>query len=126
MIWSSSRIFEIILALRGKYMAHNHGYVYQIRIVHQDGTEELSGLMNNTEQVAQAMAAANRPQGKAYWLLTRNALCPNCLDREQIIVECPVTNIPSPRYDPNDSHYLLSMGLKDRYALGFSPSLHTP
>jgi hypothetical protein len=106
-------------------MAHNHGNEYQIRIVHEDGTEELSGLMNSTEQVAQAMAAVDRPKGKAYWLLVRNVLCPNCLDRQQIIVEYPVTNVPSPRYSPNDSHYLLAVGLKDRRALGFSASWHT-
>jgi hypothetical protein len=103
-------------------MAHNHDNEYQIRIVHEDGTEELSGWMNSTEQVAQAMAAIDRPQGKAYWLLVRNVLCPNCLDREQILMECPVTNITSPRYSPNDSHYLLAVGLKDRCALGFSAS----
>jgi hypothetical protein len=106
-------------------MAHNHGNVYQIRIVHEDGTEELSGLLNSTEQVAQAMAAVDRLHGKAYWLLVRNVLCPNCLDREQIM-EYPITNIPSPRYSPDDSHYLLAVGLKDRYALGFSASWHTP
>jgi hypothetical protein len=47
-------------------MAHNHGYEYQIRIVRQDRNEELSGWMNSTEQVAQAMAAVHRPQGKTY------------------------------------------------------------
>jgi len=107
-------------------MAHNHGNEYQIRIVHEDGTEELSGLLNSTEQVAQTMAAVDKPQGKAYWLLVRNVLCPNCLDREQIIMECLIANIPSPRYSPNDSHYLLAVGLKDRYALGYSASWHTP
>ena len=107
-------------------MAHNHGNVYQIRIVHEDGTEELSGLLNSTEQVAQAMAAVDRLQGKDYWLLVRNVLCPNCLDMEQIIVGYPVTNIVSPRYSPSDSHYLLTVGLKDRYALDFSASKHTP
>jgi hypothetical protein len=107
-------------------MAHSHGNEYQVRIVHEDGTEELSGLMNSAEQVAQAMAAVDRPQGKAYWLLVRNVLCPDCLDREQIIAEYPITNIPSARYSPNDSHYLLAVGLKDRYALGFSASWHRP
>ena len=110
-------------------MAHNHGKEgneYQIRIVHGNGTEELSGWMNSTEQVAQAMAALDRLHGKSYWLLERNVLCPNCSDREQIIVEYPVTNIPSPRYSPSDSHYLLTVGLKDRYALDFSASKHTP
>jgi hypothetical protein len=107
-------------------MAHNHGNVYQIRIVHKGGDEELSGWMNSTEQVAQAMAAVDRLQGKACSLLVRNVLCPDCLDREQIIMEYPVTNIPSPRYSPNNSHYLLAVGLKDRYALGFSASWHKP
>jgi len=107
-------------------MAHNHCNEYQIRIVHEDGTEELSGWTNSTEQVAQAMAALDRLHGKSYWLLERNVLCPNCSDREQIIVEYPVTNIPSPRYSPSDSHYLLTVGLKDRYALDFSASRHTP
>ena len=48
-------------------MAHNHGNEYQIRIVHEDGTEELSGLMNSTEQVAQAMACG--PQATRQSLL---------------------------------------------------------
>ena len=65
-------------------MAHNHGNEYQIRIVREDGIEELSGWMDSTEQVAQAMLAVHRPQGKAYWLLVRNILCPNCSDREQL------------------------------------------
>ena len=107
-------------------MVHNHGKEYQIRIVHEDGTEELSGLMKSKEQVVQAMAAVDRPQGKAYWLLVRNVLCPNCPDRDQTIVEYPITNIPSPRYSPNDSHYLLAVGLKDRHALDISASWHTP
>jgi hypothetical protein len=59
-------------------MAHNHGNEYQINIVHEDGTEELSEWMNSQEQVAQAMAAVHRPRGKAYWLRERNMLCPNC------------------------------------------------
>ena len=59
-------------------MAHNHGNEYQINIVHEDGTEELSEWMNSQEQVAQAMAAVHRPRGKDYWLRERNLLCPNC------------------------------------------------
>jgi len=107
-------------------MAHDHGDEYQVKIVHQDGTEELSGWTNSTEQVAQAMAAVGKPQGKAYWLLVRNVLCPNCLDREQIIMECLIANIPSPRYMPHDSGYLQIVGSRNRYALGFSASRHTP
>jgi hypothetical protein len=105
-------------------MAHNHGNEYQIRIVHEDGTEELSGLLSNIEQVAQAIIAVDRPQGKTYWLLVRNILCPNCSSKEQLIMECPITNIPSPRYTPHDSGYLQVMDSRDRYALGFSASMH--
>jgi hypothetical protein len=102
-------------------MAHNHGNEYQVKIVHADGTEELSGWMNNQEQVAQqAMAAVDGRRGKAYWLRERNVLCPNCLDSEQRIVEYPLTDIPSPRCSPHDSRYLLSVGSRDRYALAFT------
>jgi hypothetical protein len=107
-------------------MAHNHGNVYQIRIVYEDGTEELSGLMYSTEQVAQAMLTAHRPQGKTYWLLVRNILCSDCSDREQRVMEWPLTNVPSPRYMPHDSGYLLMMESRNRYSLGFSASRHTP
>ena len=98
-------------------MAHNHGNEYQVKIVHEDGTEELSGWMNSEAQVAQAMAAVHRPQGNAYWLRERNVVCPNCLDREQRILEYPLTDIPSPRCSPHDSRYLLAVGYKNRYEL---------
>ena len=107
-------------------MVHNHGTEYQVDIVHEDGTEELSGWMNSEEQVAQAMAAFHKPRGNAYWLRERNVLCPNCLDREQRIVEYPLTDIPSPRCSPHDSRYLLAVGSTDRYALVFTASWHTP
>jgi hypothetical protein len=97
-------------------MAHNHGNEYQLKIVREDETEELSGWMTSEEQVAQAMAAVHRPQVKAYWLRERNVLCPNCLDKEQRIVEYPLTDIPCPRYSPHDSRYLLAVGSKDPYA----------
>ena len=88
-------------------MAHDHGNEYQVRIVHEDRTEELSGWMNSEEQLAQAMAAVHRAQGEAYWLRERNVLCSDCFDKKQIIiVECPITDIPSPRYRPHDSQYL--------------------
>jgi len=99
-------------------MAHNHGNEYQIRIVHKDGTEELCGWMNSEERLAQAMAAVHRAQGKAYWLRARNVLCPDCFDKEQqIIMECPITAIPTPRYRPHDSHYLVAVGSRNRYEL---------
>ena len=102
-------------------MAHNnHGNEYQVRIVHEDGTEDLSGWMNSEEQLAQAMAEVHRAQGKAYWLRERNVLCPNCVDSEQRIVEYPLTDIPSPRFSPHDSRYLLAVGSMDRCALAFT------
>ena len=86
-------------------MAHNHGNQYQIRIVSEDGIEELSGWMESADQVAQAMLAVQRPQGKTYWLLVRNIICPDCSDREQIM-EYPIMHTPSPRFIPHDSRYL--------------------
>jgi hypothetical protein len=60
-------------------VAYNHGNEYQVKIVHEDGTEELSRWMNSKAQVAQEMAAVPRPQGNAYWLRERNIVCPDCL-----------------------------------------------
>ncbi len=99
-------------------MAHNHGSEYQVRMVHGDGTEELSEWLSSAEQVAQAIAADRKPQGKAYWVRTRNILCAACpSDMERRIVECPLTDIPSPRYSPHDSRYLVEVGSKSRYQL---------
>ena len=98
-------------------MAHNHGNEFQIQIVHEDGTEQLSGWTDSAEQVALAMAAFHRQQGQSYRLLVRNVICPNCMDREQRIVEYPVTDSPSPRCSPQDSRYLLAVGLRNRHEL---------
>ena len=99
-------------------MAHDHGNEYQVRIIHADGTEKLSEWMNSEEQLAQAMVAVHKAQGEAYWLRERNVLCPDCFDKEQIIIlECPITDIPSPRYLPHDSHYLVAVGSRNRYEL---------
>ena len=101
-------------------MAHNHGNEYQVKIVCEDGTEELSGWMNSEKQLVQAMASVlsvHRPEVKAYWLRERNVLCSNCLDREQRIVEYPIANVTSPRYNPHNSSYLLAVGVKSRYEL---------
>jgi hypothetical protein len=115
-LWCPSRKSETILPLGRKQMAHDHGNEYQVRIIHADGTENLSGWMKSEELLAQAMAAVHRAQGKAYWLRERNVLCPDCFDKEQTItLECPITDIPSPRYCPHDSHYLVAVGSKDRY-----------
>ncbi len=115
------REIRIDPALGTKHMAHNHGNEYQARIVREDGIEELTGWMNSTEQVAQAMLAVHMPQGKTYWLLVRNILCPNCSDREQIM-EYPIMHVPSPRYIPHDSRYLQVVESRNRCALKFSAS----
>src|SRR5713101_452170 len=100
-------------------MAHNHGNEYQVKIVHKDGTEELSGWMNNEAQVAQAMAVIHGPQGNAYWLRERNVVCPNCPDREQRILEYRIEDTPSQRCHPHDSRYLVTMGYKSRYEVRY-------
>jgi hypothetical protein len=84
---------------------------YQIKIINEDGTVELSEWMNGTDQVVETMAAVPSSQGKFYWLLVRR--------EEQIIQECPIRNIPSPRYSPHDSHYLVRARFRDRYTSGF-------
>jgi hypothetical protein len=96
-------------------MTHNHGNEYQVIIVHGDGSEELSGWLNSAELVAQAIAADRHPQGEAYWVRARNVICLDCPDIEQRIVECPITNIPSPRCSPHDSGYLMKTGSKSWY-----------
>ena len=106
-------------------LSHNHSNEYQVKIVHEDGTEELSAWMNSAEQVTQVMAAVHRPQGKGYWVRVRNVLGPNCLDREQRIVECPLADIPSSRCSPHDSRYLEAVGSRDRWTLGFTTSRRT-
>jgi len=115
-LWSPSRKSETVLALRRKHMAHDHGDEYQVKTVHGDGTEELSGW-GSEEQIAVTVAAIHRPPGTAFWLLARIVLCPYCLDREQTIVECLLTNIPSPRCSPHDSCYLLRVGSMNRHAV---------
>ena len=87
-----------------------NGDEYQIRIIKQDGTVELSGWMSSTEQVARAMATAHRSKGETYWLLTRSD--------DQIILECPIADIPSPRYSPHDSYYLMRVRSRGQYASG--------
>ena len=106
-------------------MAHNHGYEYQIRIVYEDGFEKLCGWMNSAEQVAQAMSSVHEPRIKTCWLLVRNITCPNCSDRAQVL-EYPIAHIPSPRCIPHDSRYLQVVESKNRYASGFSASIHRP
>jgi hypothetical protein len=102
-------------------MAHNHGSEYQVKVVCEDGVEELSRWLNNEEQIAQAMAALRRPKVKAYLLRERNVLCPSCLAKEQRIAEYPLADTLSPRYSPHDSRYLVAVGSMDRLAAPAPP-----
>ena len=88
-------------------MAHD-GNEYQIRIINQDGTVEVSGWMSSTEQIAHTFAAVHRSKGEVFWLLIRR--------EDQIILECPLAGIPSPRYSPHDSYYLMKARSRDPYA----------
>jgi hypothetical protein len=106
-------------------MEHNHGYEYQIKIILENGTEELSGWMNSAEQVAQTVIVVHKLQGKTCWLLVRNIICTDCSEREHV-VEYPIIDIPSPRCIPSDSRHLRAEDSRNRYALGFSASNHTP
>jgi hypothetical protein len=72
-------------------MTHEHGSEYQLRIVHEDETEELSGWMNCPEDVAQTITGLRGSPTKAYWLQVRNILCLDCLHKEQKLVEFPLT-----------------------------------
>ncbi len=94
-------------------MAHTHGNEYQVRIVHEDGTEELSGWMQSEEQVGPTLAAIHRPHGTAYWLRGRTVRCPACRAWDPEIWECPLTGTPSSRYRPHDSGYLVAAGYRN-------------
>src|ERR1017187_6552976 len=96
-------------------MAHNHGSEYQVKVIHEDGTEVLSEWIEHGN-VAQTMAALRTPQARACWLRERNvtvAACPLCRDRETAIAEYPLTDCLSPRSHPHDSSYLVLTGSKD-------------
>jgi hypothetical protein len=72
-------------------MTHDHGSEYQVKIVHEDETEELSGWMNCPEKVAQAITVLRGSSANAHWLQIRNIVCHNCLDRKLKMVEFPLT-----------------------------------
>ena len=95
-------------------MTHNHVNEYQIRIAHEDGTEELTVWMTSEQQLTQVLAALHTVHRKAYWLRVRSALCADCSHTEQpIIVECPITGIASARYRPHNSRYLVAVGSRN-------------
>jgi hypothetical protein len=100
-------------------MAHSHGSEYQVKVIHEDGTEELSEWVDQGK-ITFTMAALRKPRITAYWLRERNVavpFCPLCLDRETEVNEYPVADSLSPRTHPHDSSYLVLMGAKDPHAL---------
>jgi hypothetical protein len=86
-------------------MAHDHGYEYQVKIVHANGSEQLSGWMKSEAQIPQVMASVHM-SGNTCWLQRRNVVCPKCPDLEQRILEFPLTHLPSLRCQPHDSRYM--------------------
>ena len=70
--------------------------------------------MSSEAQVAPALAALPRPPGTAYWLQARTVRCPDCLERDQGLWECLLTDISSARYSPHDSGYLVAVGCRNR------------
>lgn len=72
-------------------MTHEHGSEYQVRIVHDDETEKLSGWMNGQEEVSKAITGLRQSSAKAYWLQARNIRCPDCPQKESQIVEVRLT-----------------------------------
>jgi hypothetical protein len=89
-------------------MAHDHGSEYQVRVIHQDGTEALSEWMEHG-RVAQAMACLQKPQAVGYWLRERNiiiAACPHCRGIEGAVAEYPLSAALSSRSRPHDNNIL--------------------
>ena len=68
-------------------MTHEHGSEYQVRIVREDDSEELSGWLSCQEKVAEAIARLHGMPAKAYWLQVRDVVCLNCVHRELTIGE---------------------------------------
>ena len=106
-------------------MAHKNGNDYQIRIVRNDGTENLSEWMHSIEEVAHAMILIRKPQGAKCWLMVRSITWPYCPDLEQIL-EYPIMNIPPLRYIPHNPRFLQVAGPGNRCAEGFTASRHAP
>jgi hypothetical protein len=81
-------------------MPHRHGCEYQVKVIHEDGTEALSEWIQHTD-VAQTMASLRKPQVKAFWLRERTvavSACALCKDRETEITEYPLADSQSSRF----------------------------
>lgn len=109
-------------------MAHDHGSIYQVKVIHQDGTEELSEWIEPGE-IPYTLASLHKPQATAYWLRERNVtvpFCPLCRDVETTVSEYPVTDHSSLRSHPHDSRYLVLTGAKNSHDLAASEVIPAP
>lgn len=95
-------------------MTHNHGSEYQIRIVHDDGTEELTAWMSSQEELLQAIAVLPPTQARSLWLRERNTPLPHCSQQQGVVAECLIVGAPTQRYAAHDSHHLVALGSKSR------------
>ena len=100
-------------------MECNHGSEYQLKCIHQDGTEELADWITESE-LARAIAGIKWGEARTYWLRKRNLSCPNCANTDREILECPVSNMSSTRYRIRDSSHIASAASKNRYSFGSS------
>ena len=77
-----------------------HESEYQLKCIHEDGTEELGNWMATESELSQAIARIPWGKGKIYWLRERNIPGPEGVDTEpEIIVECPISDRPSLRFE---------------------------
>jgi hypothetical protein len=109
-------------------MAHDHGSVYQVKVIHQDGTEELSEWIEPRD-IPYTLAALHKPQAAAYWLRERNVtvpFCPLCREVETTVAEYPVADHLSPRSHAHDSSYLVLTGAKDSWDVPASEVVPAP
>jgi hypothetical protein len=97
-------------------MPHNHGIEYQIKAIHENGTEVLSEW-TEPGNVERTMNALRKPRARAYWLRERivtDASCLLCRDKEAVVAEYPLMDCLSPRSHSHDSGYLVLTGAKDK------------
>ena len=72
---------------------------YQLKCIHEDGTEESGDWMTTELELTRAIARIHWEKGRTYWLREKNVLSPDSVDAEpEIIIECPISDSPSQRY----------------------------
>jgi hypothetical protein len=79
-------------------MGHEHGSEYQLRIALHNGEEDLTGWLS-LEELTATLAVVRR-KSKSVRVQERKVLCPSCPDREQKILEFPVSTQDTARYRP--------------------------